>query len=266
MKRLVLGPGAMALYAYLGVLSKFKKDGHIDDLEEISCSSAGSLAGFLYCLAKGDIIKVLDYAMEVKVDKFMKPNLKILFSDYGLVSNQKVRDILSDSCNKFIGKDDVTFQELYEKFRIKLHVSTFCVNLMKTVYFSVDSSPGMSVLEAVSASIAIPFLFSSVKMKDGWRYIDGSSEEEVPGAPFLGYGDVLVIQVGTESFLLNDIKNLKNYAMSIIYSTMKMRRSYDFPYIKLNLLAEEVFNFSATSEEKLKIFLKGYEQASLFSQ
>lgn len=205
--------------------------------------------------------------MEISVDKIMKPNLKILFEDYGLVSNKKVRTLLSDLCKKIIDKEDVTFQELYDKFNIKLHVSAFCVNLMKTVYFSVDSSPGMSVLEAVSASVAIPFLFSSVKLNDGWRYIDGGSEEAVPGAPFLGHGDdVLVIRVGYGSFLLNDLKNIKSYAMSIIYSTMKMRRTYDFPSIELNLSSEEIFNFSSTSEEKLKLFLKGYEQASIFSQ
>ena len=259
MRHLAIGPGAMGFFIYLGVLAKFKKDGRLDDLEEISGSSAGALLGFLFCATKGDPAKVLDYALSVPVKQLMKPNIKSLLKDYGLVPSSKVRKIITESCRKFLGKDDVSFQELYEWYPIKFHVSAFCVGRSQTVYFSVDTAPSMSVLDAVCASVAIPFLFSSVKLSDGWNYIDGGSNEILPGGPFLGRLDVLTLNLVWESFA--EVKDLKSYALNILYSTMKLRHTYDYPALNLTIPDGMAFDFGASNDAKIRLFLRGYEQA-----
>jgi predicted acylesterase/phospholipase RssA len=258
MKNLIIGPGAMGFFMYLGVVSRLKREGQLDDLEAISGSSAGALIGFLYCLTKGDPTKVLDFALSVPVNQIMKPNIKSLLKDYGLISYTKIRKVLGGACRTFIGKDDVTFQELYEVCPTKLYVSAYCVDFMKTVYFSVETTPTMSVLDAVCASIAIPFLFSSVKLKDGWNYIDGGAAEFVPGSPFLGQNSVLAIKLAWNR--LPEVKDLKSYAISILYSTMKLRHVYDFPTLDLDSSETDVYDFNASNDAKLKMFLKGYEQ------
>lgn len=260
MKNLIIGPGAMGFFLFLGVFSRLKRNGHLDDLESISGASAGALLGFLFCLSKGDPTKVLDYALTVPVKQLMKPNIKCLLKDYGLVSCSKIRKIFVEACSHFIGKDDVTFQELYELYPIKLHVSSYCVDFMKTVYFSVDTTPTMSVLDAVCASVAIPFLFSSVKLNDGYNYIDGGAAEVTPGSPFLGQNSVLAMKLAWNR--LPEVKDLKSYAMSILLSTMKMRHVYDFPILDLDVTGVDVYDFSASNEGKLKMFLKGYEQGA----
>ena len=258
MKNLVVGPGAMGFFMYLGVVSKLKKDGHLDDLEAISGASAGALLGFLYCLAKGDPTKVLDYALTVPIKQIMKPNIKCLLKDYGLISCSKIRKVLVEACRTFIQKDDVTFQELYEWFPIKLYASSYCVDFMKTVYFSVDTTPTMSVLDAVCASVAIPFLFSRIKLNDGYNYIDGGAAEVTPGSPFLGQNSVLAMKLAWNH--LPEVKDLKTYAMSILLSTMKMRHDYDFQTLDLDGSDVDVYDFSASNEGKLKMFLKGWSQ------
>ena len=248
----------MGFFMYLGVVSKLKREGQLDDLEAVSGASAGALLGLLFCLTKGDPTKVLDFALNVPVKQIMKPNIKCLLKDYGLISYTKIRKVLVGACQTFIGKDDVTFQELYDLFPIKLYVSAYCVDFMKTVYFSVDTTPATSVLDAVCASVAIPFLFSSVKLKDGWNYIDGGAAEFVPGAPFLGQNSVLAMKLAWNR--LPEVKDLKSYAMSILYSTMKLRHMYDFPLLDLELHGDDMFDFGASNDAKLKMFLKGYEQ------
>jgi len=260
MKNLVIGPGAMGFFLYLGVLSRLKKDGQLDNLEAISGASAGALLGFLFCLAKGDPTKVLDYSLTVPVKQVMRPNIKCLLKNYGLVSCSKIRKVLTDACRVFIQKDDMTFQELYEWFPIKLHVSSYCVDFMKTVYFSVDTTPTMSVLDAVCASVAIPFLFSSVKLSDGYNYIDGGAAEFVPGSPFLGKNSVLAMKLAWNR--LPEVKDLKTYAMSILLSTMKMRHVYDFPTLDLDVTDVDIYDFGASNESKLRMFLKGFEQGA----
>jgi predicted acylesterase/phospholipase RssA len=257
MKNLIIGPGAMGFFLFLGVLSRLKRDGQLDTLEAISGASAGALLGFLFCISKGDPTRVLDYALTVPVKQLMKPNIKCLLKNYGLISCSKIRKVLGEACHTFIQKDDVTFQELYELYPIKLHVSSYCVDFMKTVYFSVDTTPTMSVLDAVCASVAIPFLFSSVKLRDGYNYIDGGSAEVVPGAPFIGQ-DALAMKLAWNR--LPEVKDLKTYAMSILLSTMKMRHVYEFPTLDLDASDVDVYDFSASNDAKLRIFLKGFEQ------
>jgi len=247
----------MGFFLFLGVLSRLKRDGQLDTLEAISGASAGALLGFLFCISKGDSTRVLDYALTVPVKQLMKPNIKCLLKNYGLISCSKIRKVLGEACHTFIQKDDVTFQELYELYPIKLHVSSYCVDFMKTVYFSVDTTPTMSVLDAVCASVAIPFLFSSVKLSDGYNYIDGGSAEVVPGAPFIGQ-DALAMKLAWNR--LPEVKDLKTYAMSILLSTMKMRHVYEFPTLDLDSSDVDVYDFGASNDAKLRMFLKGFEQ------
>jgi predicted acylesterase/phospholipase RssA len=259
MKNLIIGPGAMGFFMYLGVVSKLKREGQLDDLEALSGASAGALIGFLFCLTKGDPTKALDFALSVPVKQIMKPNIKCLLKDYGLISHTKIRKVLVGACEFFVEKPDVTFQELYDLYPVKLHVSAYCVDFMKTVYFSVDTTPSMSVLDAVCASVAIPFLFSSVKLKDGWNYIDGGAAESTPGGPFLGQ-EAFALKLAWNR--LEKVKDLKTYAIGILYSTMKLRHAYDFPSLDLELHGEDMFDFGASNDAKLKMFLKGYEQGA----
>jgi len=257
MKNLVIGPGAMAFFTFLGIVAKLKNNLQLDDLEAISGASAGALLGFMYCLTKGDTAKILDSALTINVKHIMKPNIKNLLKEYGLVSPSKVRKVLTELCQTFLEKDDVTFQELYEWYPIKLYISSYCVDATKTVYFSVESSPGMSVLDAAIASIAIPFLFSSLKLNDGWNYIDGGYAENTPGAPFLGKGDVLAIKIAWN--LPAEIKDLKSYAINILLASMKMRHEYEYPTLDISVPNDEIFDFAASNEVKLKLFLRGYD-------
>ena len=59
---------------------------------------------------------------------------------------------------------------------------------------------------------------------------------------------------------LTEIKDMKSYMLNILYSTMKLRHVYDFPIMDLDIPGEAVFDFGASNENKLKLFLKGYSQ------
>lgn len=252
-KHIAVGPGAMAFFMFVGVFAKLKQTGSLADLEEISGASSGSILGFMYCLTKGDIAQILDFSLNVPIGRIMKPNIKNFLTNYGLVPTIKMKRMLSETALQFYHKDDITFKELYELHPIKLHISSYCVDAMKTVYFSVDSHPEMSVLDAVCASAAIPFLMSSMKM-DGLNYIDGGAAETIPGAPFLGKSDIMTIKISGDRPI--QVKDLKTYAMSILYSTMNLRHTYDFPSIVLPSF-DDVYNFELSNENKIKLFMKG---------
>jgi NTE family protein len=257
-KNLVIGPGAMGYFMYLGVLSKLKQDGQLNDIEEISGASAGGLVSFAYIISKGNIPEVLDYSMNIPVGTILKPNIKNLLTNYGLVASKKNRKILSEMCKKFTGKNDITFKELYEWNPVKLHIPAYCVDFMKTVYFNIDSAPDMSVLDAVSATIAVPFLFAPVKLGDGYNYVDGATAEAIPAGPFIGRCDTLALRIAWGR--LSEVKDLKSYALSVLFSTMKMRHVYAVPTHDINIPDDDIYDFNASNESKLKMFMIGSSQ------
>ena len=112
MKHLVIGPGAMAYFLFMGTLSALSDKGALNDLETISGASAGGLIAFMYILTKGDIQKMFELSAEIPLKNVMKPNIKSLFKTYGLVSSKKIRTVLTSLTRKFFDKDDVTFEEL----------------------------------------------------------------------------------------------------------------------------------------------------------
>lgn len=259
MKRLVIGPGAMAYFAFMGALSSLGDAGELNELESISGSSAGSLLGFIYVLAKGDMAKVFDYSTNVPVKTIMKPNIRTFLKSFGLVSSDKIYKVFQKMVGEFIpGRKDITFQELYDHWPVRLYVSACCVNLSTTHYFSVDRTPDMSVLKAVCMSIAVPFLIESVS--DGtWRYIDGGTLEETPCGPFIGQDNVHVICVSDWS-IGTEIPDMKSYAVGIISAAMALRHKYrHFPKTVIDMTAGNIFDFSASVDSKLKMFLAGYE-------
>jgi len=243
---------------YLGVLSKLKQEGRLNDLEEISGSSAGGLASFAYVLSKGNIPAILDYSLSIPVNSIMKPNIKSLLHNYGLVSTKKVRKVLTEICKKFTDKEDITFKELYQFYPIKLYLPAYCVDFMKTVYFSVDTVPNMSVLDAVIATIAVPFLFAPVKLSDGYNYVDGATAETFAAGPFVGKNEVLALRIGWGR--LPEVKDLKSYALSMLFSSMRMRHVYEVPAHEINIPDDDIYDFGASNENKLKMFMLGLSQ------
>ena len=114
----------------------------------------------------------------------------------------------------------------------------------------------MSVIEAISATVAIPFLFTSVKMTDGWTYVDGGAAESTPAGPFLGLDDVLALKIAWSR--PSPIKDFKTYALNILYSTMRLRAIYEVPTLDIDLGDSDVFDFGASNDGKLKMFLRGH--------
>ena len=139
MKRLIIGPGSMIIYSFIGALKYLKEFGKLDDLEEISCSSSGSMVGFFYILTKGDVDRMLSLSIDSPLEDLAKPEIKCLLEKFGLIDADRFEKYMSKVAKSMVGKDP-TFKELYEINPIKLHIPTYDLVLNKTIYMSVDSN------------------------------------------------------------------------------------------------------------------------------
>jgi hypothetical protein len=250
MKHLAIGPGALGYFALLGALDKLQVDGCLTDLESISGASAGALVAIMAIYTKFDFREALKISMKVPVCQ-LRPQIKNLFQSYGLVSQDTIRDMITDVIRP------MTFAELYEHNPIKLHIAAFCIELNKTFYFSVDTSPTMSIIDALCMSVAVPFLFSSFKYGP-WNYFDGGAVESAPCGHLIGQKseDVLILQlIYKDTF---DVSNFSDYLGFVFNTYLKMRRTYNFPTLKVDLSDANVLDFGITDTVKLQFYLKGY--------
>ena len=242
---LVIGPGGMGFFAFLGAYSRLEE--HLTSVKEISGSSAGAILALFLGIGMNSK-DILDVALDVNIKELAKYNLKSFVDKYGLIDHSQIKETLVTIC-----KGDPTFSELKKK----VYISAFNVNHGKTVYFSKDTHPDMSVIDAVCMSISVPFLFSSFLWKKE-LYIDGGTMESYPATPFLDKPKhkILVIKLLTNNSS-TEITSLKDFVNALIFFTLKNRQSYDNMCNILTLDTEDIniFDFNMSNDDKLKLFL-----------
>jgi predicted acylesterase/phospholipase RssA len=252
-----MGPGAMAFYLFLGRLSQIDTS----DVGAVSGCSSGALLGLLWVVFKGDIPEILDFSLKVPIKSVMKPNIKNLLLNFGLIPLERVQKILQTIFLKSFGVKDMTFGQLHKARPVDFHVSAFCVDRCETVYFSHKSHPDQSVLEVVSASIAVPLIFSAVLIGP-WRYIDGAIHEEVPYLPFIDRPPWETLAIQTTPSVLRPAKNLPSFIMNLFSSALRLRHKSPVQSYKLDTSEMDLFDFGA---DRLRLFCMGQKSCPLLN-
>lgn len=236
----------MGFYAMLGACSSLWDQ--IKNVEEISGASAGAILGLFMGLGMTPK-DICEATMDLDIKELASYNIRTFLDKYGLIDHAQIRERLISICG-----GNPTFSELSKK----VYVSAFNVNLGRTEYFSVDTHPDMYVIDAVCMSMSVPFLFSSYVYKD-YLYIDGGVMEQFPGSPFVGRNqeDVLVIKTLTSPYT-PDITNFRQFVNALVVATLRnSRQTYGglFKTIELDITGVNVFDFTMSHEDRLKLFL-----------
>ena len=246
---MVIGPGGMGLFSYLGSVSAIG----VDNIDEVSGASAGAILGLFICCGK-TIEEIVDFCFGLDLKEISKFSVTSLVTKFGLISHEPVKKVLREFCG------DPKFKDLKKK----LHVTAFCVNKSETEYFSVDNAPDMSVIDAVCMSISIPFLFETVKY-NSFTYVDGCTCERTPDLAFANKDpkDVLIVQREPQRNYIDEIKSFRdfisamvNVAINIAPAFKKLSKS-----ISIDLSSFNTFDFSMEYDEKFKLYTLGYQTA-----
>jgi len=248
MKHLAIGTGAVGYFAYLGAINKLWDDGKLKNLETISGSSAGSLVTCMVAIHNFDFRTILRESLKVPISH-LKPQIKSLFDSYGLVPRETIRNLITSVV------PNITFEELYQKFPIKIYIAAFCIELSQTHYFSVDTHPHMSIIDALCMSISVPILFSSFKYGP-WNYFDGGAYETAPCGHLVGKDDIAILRLKySETY---EVKDFVSYLQLLFCSYLKLRKVYDYPTYFIDLGDANVMDFGAADTLKLRLFILGY--------
>ena len=88
MKYLVIGPGAMGIFAMLGHLKTIEN--RLIDVQQISGASAGSILAFMLAIGK-TVDEVIDISLRLNISDLVKLNLKCFLHSYGLIDLEPLR-------------------------------------------------------------------------------------------------------------------------------------------------------------------------------
>lgn len=249
MEYLVLGPAGMGIFALVGSLMKYEDD--LKHIKEISGSSAGAIVAVALAL-RIPLHDILDRLLDLDFANLTKFKIKSFVSTFGFVDMAPLREALVKAY-----RCDPTFAELGKK----VYISSYCMNRARTEYFSVDTHPNMKVVDAVCMSMAIPLVFSSVR-HEGMIYIDGGTKECFPVTPFMDKKPekIMCIRVKQRDVFIDEIKNIKQFLKAVVASALRVTDTNTLKMgkvIDIDVSSDEMFNFTMTHEEKLRLFLKG---------
>ena len=256
MKRLILGPGGIFFYCILGHVYRLHLDGHLNDLEEISGASAGSLTAFLWTLGKSNIF---DYVFTQDLD--FKINPLQLMKKRGLVDSKRFREKLMHLCVSVFGFEDITFKEHFERTGITLHVSTFSLFKRTNVYYSVHTSPEMSVLDAITMSCAIPVYFTPFK-----DHVDGGLIEGIPVTPFIGREDSVYAVTMDKTYPDSHTESFGQYVYLLCSVIMNHRWTHEVQTKYLFVPSDiNPVSFNIPKIDRFKLFSSLFSSAPLYT-
>lgn len=212
-KNLVFKGGGMKGAAYLGALQALEKEGILDQIERVAGSSAGAITATLLSFNLNlettlDLMDTLDFShvpqlnpnFEIKepdwLPKFIGKEFNKISSDmgaiqrliskYGWFSSEYfhtwLKKVIASNCD---GNSSATFGDFRKRGFKDLFIVTTNVSSLEIVVFSADTTPDISVADAVRMSVSIPLYFESIqfngtKLGDGDLYVDGGVLKNYP--------------------------------------------------------------------------------------
>lgn len=226
---LVLSGGAMKVLCSLGCILYLEKHDMINSIKNFVGTSAGGMLCFMLSIG---------YKAH-EIASFFKENLNDpavgsldmtqvfdLISEYGLSDGDNLRELMSRALHARSRKKDITFIELAKLTGKNLILCVSNVSKEREEYLCVDTSPDMSVIEALRTTCSIPFLFRPIVINDDY-YVDGALYNNFPMNYFKqddnGLKDIIGINIIESDYQSTD--NIVSFAIYMIMSILN--KSYE---------------------------------------
>ena len=266
-ENLVLSGGGVRGYAYIGIIKALYEKEIIQNIKHILGCSAGSFFGLLLCLKYSyeEIHKtVVNISLENKLSFFKNDCdfLTTFFENYGIDSGDDFLKIIKVFIKSKIGKNDITFKELYDYNNVKFTVTTTNLTKNQVEYFNHILTPDVSVLKVIRISVSIPLIFTPIIHNDEY-YVDGGLTNNFP-IEYLEDEIDKTIGVSLNNKMTNKIDSLITYINAVLkcnYNRIDFEKMKK--YKKNVIVIDDEFNaldFSITIDKKQELVDSGYKK------
>jgi len=182
---LFAGGGVRGL-AYVGALQVLRDERGIDFggkkplLDTVAGVSIGSV--FALMIATGyTVAEITEVASQMKnKDVLNSDPVRLFGGEISLDDGTKLKEFVVHLLKRKGFSGDTTFQELYEKTEIGLHVTVSDLNTASPVHISWETHPTLTVSSALAASMTLPLVYPPIVSPDGHLWIDGGILDNFP--------------------------------------------------------------------------------------
>jgi len=174
-KNLALCGGGVNGYSILGALDEMLKLGFLDNLENISGCSAGSLIaiGLALGMEPGEIGDIL---MELKPSSMEISNI-LVSNLQSLMNITPLKNILKKTLDKY--PDIKTLEDIKIKYGKYVTIVGTNYETGEPIYFTPDTHPNTTILDCLIISSSVPIVFQPFVL-DGIKYWDGGLTDPLP--------------------------------------------------------------------------------------
>jgi predicted acylesterase/phospholipase RssA len=182
-KNVVFSSGAMGGFSFIGVVKALDEYGITSGVKGVSGCSAGSIIALLYSLGYS-YDELLDIGMDFRYKNFHSIEILKFLDECGLETGKGIMSMIADLVELKIMVRDLTFKQHWNITGRDLWINASCVSTNDACYYSVRTSPNMSVLSAIRRSISVPFLFMAPRDSKGRQFTDGGYHDTIPSVMF----------------------------------------------------------------------------------
>lgn len=187
-RNLVFKGGGVLGIAYAGAIEAMDEQKILSNIERVAGTSAGAITACLVALKYTsaeikEIVNSTDFkSFEDSTNPFR------LFTSYGLYKGDAFLTWIKKLVIKKGLNENATFTDFKKAGYLDLHVFATDLNTKTLKRFSFDDTPNTIVVEAVRASMSIPFFFKAWKFSnsipDNHVYVDGGMVYNFPMTAF----------------------------------------------------------------------------------
>lgn len=257
----ILSGGSIKGISYIGLMKSLYENKTIyDNIKVFAGASVGSI--FATFLSLNISIEHLEQFLNYDFSDLLTFDIEHLIDDFGLDKGDKYIELLEKALDD---KKDFTFKDVFDKTGKRLIISATCLNNYNIEYFDYISHPKLKIVQAIRASISIPFLFTAVKMNNK-TYIDGAILEPLPISLFdkqktLG---VLIVDKNYNHGYMGDLSSLQGFIYNFgicIKKRLDLLNNFDEKYEIIKICLENVsfLDFDMSIEKKNEIIKIGYD-------
>jgi hypothetical protein len=230
MNDLFIGGGGYSGIMFIGAL-EYLHENNLLDLKNFYGCSIGALIGILY---------LSGFTPKEILMKFLDIDLKeiVKYDFYNISDNHIIEDIFLDTLIGLLTEFnnlDLTLSEFSIKTQVNINIHATKLDTKEYINFNNKDYPDVRLKDALKASMSIPFIFKSVKIK-GEDYIDGCCKN-VYGSPksdiyICGYS--IIVNHVEDNYVSKIFKTLLNYEKPRSTYTIECSNKIN-PGIYLNL-------------------------------
>ena len=229
-KRIFLCGGGINVIAHVGVIRELKRRNVLQNIVEWMGVSAGAL--FSLCMVLGYTIDEIEM-MYINFDFTNVSDIDEVpgwILNYGMDTGDKVRKFVAAMIHIKGFSDTITFQELYQKTGVSLRVFATDFNDSKMLEFSNSVTPDRGIVEAVCASMSLPYYFQPIIDSVSGHYLmDGAVISNYPLFMLSAHelGETLGVLFNTSPAPLNEIK-ISDFAARPLAIILSIRGQHEF--------------------------------------